>query len=58
MTVGQLTLADCDPAWAEVLGTEQRRTPAKRTHRDLRSQRLHHRKKYRITDVKITGEWL
>jgi hypothetical protein len=58
VTAGQLTLADCDPDWAEALGAEPQHTPARRPHRDLRGQRLHRRKKYRITDVHVVGEYL
>lgn len=55
---GQLTLADCDPAWADLTPRPRRRPATSRPHRDLYGQRLNRRKKYRITDVHIVGPWL
>lgn len=60
MTGRQLTLGDCDPMWHDwdQICAETPATPAQRPHRDLRSQRLKRRRKYRIADVQVVGEYL
>ena len=59
MTV-QLSLGDCDPAWADLAGrgAEELHDPADPRWRDLRGQGLTARQYHRIEDVQVVGDWL
>jgi hypothetical protein len=54
----QLTIGDCDPMWADWDQLCQRDAREREIDRDLRHQGLTARRKWRIADVKITGDWL
>jgi hypothetical protein len=62
MTADQLTLADCDPAWADLTPKPATRRPRVRPSRpatrDLRHQDISRRRLNRIVDVPVVGEWL
>ncbi|WP_432137623.1 hypothetical protein [Streptomyces sp. bgisy154] len=61
-TATQLTLADCDPTWADL---PTRHTRPRRPRlldrpqmRDLHGQRITYSRKRRIADVPVAGNWL
>lgn len=66
MTGTQLTLADCDPTWADLTPSRTGRTtraskPRLLDHtqmRDLHGQHITRSHKHRIVDVPIVGNWL
>lgn len=63
MTAGQLALGDCDPMWHDwdqlcQRGAEELADPTDPRWRDLRHQGLHRRRKHRIVDVPVVGDYL
>jgi hypothetical protein len=58
VTARQLTLGDCEPLWHDWDQLCQRHAREREIERDLRHQGLTGRRKWRIVDVPVVGEWL